>query len=356
MDTMMMNSRPRRLVLLPVFLAFILGGLFAGEVVAQQKKFHKDSPKVKEAFRQVVAPVRSSVVEIECLDGDQKSKVVALGTIVGANGWILTKASELSGEITCKVPGKGHHRAKIVGVHQAYDLAMLKIDADDLRAVAFNQSSQYFAGKWVAAAGGDQDPIAVGVVSVSRREIPADQGVLGVMIEQTDDGPRVVQVLRQSAAEKAGVKVDDVVTHVDGKRTQSREDLVRTIQNYHAGTRVKVTILRGEDDPVIMEAVLQSRQPHFQDRMSQPLSQRSAGFPSAIQHDTVLNPNQCGGPLVGLDGRVMAINIARAGRVVSYAIPGDVVVGLLPDLKSGKLAPADSLASTSQAPDGPVMP
>lgn len=40
-----------------------------------------------------------------------------------------------------------------------------------------------------------------------------------------------------------------------------------------------------------------------------------------------------------LDGKAVGINIARAGRVESYAIPFEEVEKILPDLKSGKLAP-----------------
>ena len=36
-------------------------------------------------------------------------------------------------------------------------------------------------------------------------------------------------------------------------------------------------------------------------------------------------PEDCGGPLVDLEGRVLGINIARAGRVESYALPASVV-------------------------------
>ena len=61
------------------------------------------------------------------------------------------------------------------------------------------------------------------------------------------------------------------------------------------------------------------------------LSGRRSGFP-ALQHDTVLHPDQCGGPLVNLDGKVVGINIARASRVASYAIPADVVVPLIQEL------------------------
>jgi serine protease Do len=72
------------------------------------------------------------------------------------------------------------------------------------------------------------------------------------------------------------------------------------------------------------------------------LSNRRSGFPFILQHDTVLKQTDCGGPLVDLDGKVVGINIARAGRVESYAIPAQAVRELLPDLLSGKLAPKDS--------------
>jgi serine protease Do len=45
--------------------------------------------------------------------------------------------------------------------------------------------------------------------------------------------------------------------------------------------------------------------------------------------------------VVDLQGKAVGINIARAGRTESYAIPAEVVQGLLSDLKSGKLAPKD---------------
>ena len=70
------------------------------------------------------------------------------------------------------------------------------------------------------------------------------------------------------------------------------------------------------------------------------LSTRRAGFPVALQHDTVLRPEDCGGPVVDLSGKVIGINIARAGRTETFAIPAGEVVGLIEDLKSGKLAPA----------------
>ena len=73
--------------------------------------------------------------------------------------------------------------------------------------------------------------------------------------------------------------------------------------------------------------------------ISGPLSRRRNGFPAVFTHDTVLKPAQCGGPLVDLSGKVVGINIARAGRSSTYALPTETVLALLDDLKSGKWAP-----------------
>ena len=77
-----------------------------------------------------------------------------------------------------------------------------------------------------------------------------------------------------------------------------------------------------------------------QERMGSSLSNRRGGFPTILQHDTVVRPVDCGGPLVDLDGKVIGVNICRAGRTESYAVPVEAVQKLLPELMSGRLAPA----------------
>ena len=44
-----------------------------------------------------------------------------------------------------------------------------------------------------------------------------------------------------------------------------------------------------------------------------------------MPHDIVIHPDECGGPIVDTDGRVVGINIARALRVSTFAIPANVV-------------------------------
>jgi len=63
--------------------------------------------------------------------------------------------------------------------------------------------------------------------------------------------------------------------------------------------------------------------------MGSTLSDRRDGFPEFFQHDTVIKPQDCGGPLVDLEGKAVGINIARAGRTESYAIPTESVLEMV---------------------------
>jgi len=62
------------------------------------------------------------------------------------------------------------------------------------------------------------------------------------------------------------------------------------------------------------------------------ISARATGFRNIIQHDTVLSPQNCGGPVIDVDGNVVGMNIARAGRVCSYAIPAKLVASTVNEM------------------------
>ena len=67
------------------------------------------------------------------------------------------------------------------------------------------------------------------------------------------------------------------------------------------------------------------------------LNKRRTGFPVVLQHDLFLRPQQCGGPLLDLDGQAVGLNIARNDRVTSYAIPGYLIPSLLDVDEKGKV-------------------
>src|SRR5262249_41457969 len=142
-------------------LALALAALFClGSTAAAQgskgdaKSIAKSSPKVLDAFRSVVAKPSESTVRVKC-DG----KDAALGTIIATDGWILTKASELRGNLMCKLKDGRELEARIVGVHSKFDLAMLKIEAADLKPIEWVQSKEAPVGHWVASPGTGEYPV-----------------------------------------------------------------------------------------------------------------------------------------------------------------------------------------------------
>ena len=118
-------------------------------------------------YRSIVEPTRSSVVVVL-----NAGVAVSLGTIVGAEGWVVTKASELPGQPTCRLPDGKVVSARVAGVDPAFDLALLSVPATDLKPVRWADDFNPPVGTLLAAVGTEQ-PLAVGVVSVPRRDLGA---------------------------------------------------------------------------------------------------------------------------------------------------------------------------------------
>jgi serine protease Do len=257
---------------------------------------------------------------------------------------VLTKASELYGAIQCSLPSGQRLEAEFVGHHRDSDLALLKVDGEDLPAFELRTSDPPPVGSWLLTTDVKGSPAAIGVMSVKPRPIKSDPALLGVQLRDSDDGPQVTFVMPDSAAQEAGVKVNDIVTHVEGDKMGSQRELVESIRKFLPGERVRLRVKRGESFKSLL-ATLGSvasvnRRQHVQNNLGGPkLSKRNKGFPAALQHDTALHPHQCGGPLVDLDGNLVGINIAHADRVSSLALPTSAILPLLDDLKSGKLRP-----------------
>jgi serine protease Do len=305
------------------------------------RAFRKMSPKILAAFREVVAPLHRSTVRVL-----SNGKDASLGTVIGANGWILTKASELKGKVTCKFSDGRELPARIIGVHEDTDLAMLKVEAHDLAPVAFSKATPQ-VGDWVVTSGMSADPTSIGVVSVQPRRVMAPRGMLGIGLEQGDGGARIREVMPGSGAAKAGLKLGDTVLSINGKQAKTHEDLVAIVAHYKPGDVLTLTIRR-DGKEVTVQATLggmqQDSRSNMQNTMGGPISERRSNFTKVLQHDSVLKPTECGGPLADLDGHVIGINIARAGRVESYAIPSEVVASITAELKSGELMPAPPVA------------
>ena len=67
---------------------------------------------------------------------------------------------------------------------------------------------------------------------------------IGVSLEDGSQGPRVAAVSDGSPAAKAGVRVGDVITAIDGNTVRSADDLRGEIDNLEVGKRVTLTVER----------------------------------------------------------------------------------------------------------------
>ena len=312
----------------------------------------KQNPKVWAVFKDVVRDAGRSVVRI-VTDG----KDIALGTIVSIDGLIVTKNSELPPDKAPEVRLRDGRKltAKLVGTDIKLDLALLKIEATDLPAIQFAESKTEVVGNMLAAPGLDEGPVAIGVVSVATRTVkprelpavtpPKDSGFLGVGLEEGEGGAKIMSVMPNSAAEKAGMKVNDIVTLIAETAIIVTETMINTIQHHKPGEVVPIKLKRGEAE-LELKVALGARPPEdprlarrdFQNRMGSELSNRRGGFPSILQSDMVIKPTDCGGPIVDLDGKVIGLSIARAGRTESYVLPGELVKAAVAEMKNGKVA------------------
>lgn len=319
------------------FIATIVAGLLlVGPVAA----FDKYPSKITAAFRPAIAEVTKSTVQV--LSDGKRS---ALGMVVDKDGYVLTKASELKGKLECQLIDGRRSEAKLVGIERKLDVAMLKVDWKELQPVDWGDEQSVDRGSWIITPGLDKSPIGIGVVSATSREIKRANGALGIQMREAVGGAGIENVIPKSPAEKAGLKPGDVVVRVGEKEVKNLNELRDTIFAYEPGDEVTLTVKRKDEQFEVkitlgnFQQMIQGERAEFQNSLGGELSQRRAGFPLVLQHDTVLRPQECGGPLVDIDGKVVGINIARAGRVETYALAASIVKAIIEDMKAGKYSP-----------------
>lgn len=63
-----------------------------------------------------------------------------------------------------------------------------------------------------------------------------------------DKGALVTEVVKNSPADKAGIKSGDIIIKIDGTAVESADDLPRYVASLKPGTRVEITVMRDKDE------------------------------------------------------------------------------------------------------------
>lgn len=101
------------------------------------------------------------------------------GVITSADGFILTNAHVVKGlnKIKVTLNDKREYPAKLIGIDEKTDIALLKIDANHLQFAKIGNPSELKSGEWVAAIGapfGFDNSVTAGIVSAKNRSLPSE--------------------------------------------------------------------------------------------------------------------------------------------------------------------------------------
>ena len=114
----------------------------------------------------------------EMLGGRSRiSQSLGSGVVVSSDGYILTNnhvVGDARAQVSVVLPDKRELRAKIVGVDEMTDIALLKIDARGLTVLPWGDSSKLKVAEWVLAIGNPfqlNQTVTLGIVSALGRSL-----------------------------------------------------------------------------------------------------------------------------------------------------------------------------------------
>ena len=292
-----------------------------------ESTYRTTGPAVTAVFETQRAVLQTSSAVI--LDG---RKEVSYGVVVSSEGHVLTKASELEGvrQFSVTVDRTNYKDVKIIATDPEWDVALLKIDAAGLVPVVYAPTSEVPQGSWVVVNGATSRTnrrVLAGIISAKIREIPAAGGpALGVVLNGKSKLIEIAEVTDGSGAQEAGLQKGDVIVSIEGRKISKIEDIAEALKDRKAGTKIKV-VCRRSGKEIEAEVRLSAKGELFDDTrnrndmMSGDFSRRRSGFPRVMQHDIMGSSRVTGGPVLDIEGRCIGMNIARANRAESFAIP-----------------------------------
>lgn len=115
-------------------------------------------------------------------DKERQSRSLGSGFFISADGYLLTNFHVVDGadEIIVRTSDRREFLAKLVGTDKRSDIALLKVEAQDLPPVELGTAKDLKVGEWVLAIGspfGFDHSATAGIVSAKGRSLPSENYV-----------------------------------------------------------------------------------------------------------------------------------------------------------------------------------
>lgn len=137
-----------------------------------------------------VVEITTEVVQHGSFMQDYVAEGAGSGVIISADGYIITNNHVISGasNIIVRLKNGTSYTATLIGTDSDYDVALLKVDAQDLKPVVFGDSSDLYVGQDTVAIGNPLGElggtVTRGIISALDRSLTIDGMTMSVL--QTD--------------------------------------------------------------------------------------------------------------------------------------------------------------------------
>jgi serine protease Do len=147
--------------------------------------------EIPEAFRDFFGPMLPQ-------QGPRQAQSAGSGVIINSNGYIVTNNHVVKGadEVEVALYDGGIYEAKVIGTDPDTDIAVIKIEEEDLPFLSFVDSNKAKVGEWVLAVGNPfnlNSTVTAGIISAKGRSI-------NILDRNTEQGSTAIESFIQTDA------------------------------------------------------------------------------------------------------------------------------------------------------------